>query len=172
MPEKAEAVSASLTTNRNCTIEIYNATYKYGLINPKVFMDSGFSNHPPQPTIRPSMSEVCSFTKDDNTATGAVGVLTYDIFKLQEHCCNERLVIMFSVPFDQNLYKNRLAVGVVSRARDCDKELYKLFYDGKDFSCFVRSENSSSGLEFEKEGCILRASMSTVGKAIVKVELY
>ena len=35
MPETAEAVSATLTTNRNCTIEITNLSSSYCLINPK-----------------------------------------------------------------------------------------------------------------------------------------
>lgn len=35
MPENAEAVSATLTTNRNCTIELTNVTTGYCLINPK-----------------------------------------------------------------------------------------------------------------------------------------
>lgn len=35
MPETAEAVSATLTTNRNCTIEITNVSGSYCLINPK-----------------------------------------------------------------------------------------------------------------------------------------
>lgn len=35
MPETAEAVSATLTTNRHCTIEITNVSSSYCLINPK-----------------------------------------------------------------------------------------------------------------------------------------
>lgn len=35
MPETAEAVSATLTTNRNCTVEITNVSSFYCLINPK-----------------------------------------------------------------------------------------------------------------------------------------
>lgn len=35
MPERAETVSATLSTNRNCTIEITNVSGNYCLINPK-----------------------------------------------------------------------------------------------------------------------------------------
>ncbi|XP_039979667.1 bryoporin-like [Xiphias gladius] len=172
MPETAEAVSATLTTNRNCTIEIINVTGSYGLINPKVYMTSGFCHHPPQPTVRADKTEVCSFTKDDHTATGAVGLLTYDLFHIQSRVCSERMAIMFSVPFDYNLYKNRLAVGVVERSRACDKHLCDQMYDGKDLSNFTRSEANGSGLEFRAKYVDLRATMSTIGKAIVKVELH
>ncbi|XP_029294147.1 bryoporin [Cottoperca gobio] len=172
MPETAEAVSATLTTNRNCTVEISNVSAGYCLINPKVYMSSGFCHHPPQPTIRTTMTEVCSFTKDDNTATGAVGLLTYDLFHMQSRVCSERMAIMFSVPYDQNLYKNRLAVGMVEHSHACDKQLYNMLYDGKDLSNFTRSESHGSGLEYHAKYVELRATMSAIGKAIVKVELY
>ncbi|XP_031585828.1 bryoporin-like [Oreochromis aureus] len=172
MPETAEAVSATLTTNRNCTIEITNVSGSYCLINPKVYMKSGFCQHPPQPTIRTTKTEVCSFTKDDNTATGAVGVLTYDLFHMQSRVCSERMAIMFSVPFDHNLYKNQLAIGVFEQSRACDKQLYDQMYDGKDLSNFTRSEANGCGLEYKAKYVDLRATMSTVGKAMVKLELY
>ncbi|KAM9346767.1 uncharacterized protein ABDE67_013404 [Symphorus nematophorus] len=172
MPETAEAVSATLTTNRNCTIEITNVSSSYCLINPKVYMTSGFSQHPPQPTIRSTKTEVCSFTKDDNTAKGSVGLMTYDLFHMQSRVNSERLAIMFSVPFDRNLYKNRLAVGVVEHSRGCDKDLYNQMYDGKDLTNFTRSETCGSGLLYKATYVDVRATMSSNGKAIVKVELY
>ncbi|XP_026181293.1 bryoporin [Mastacembelus armatus] len=172
MPETAEAVSATLTTNRNCTIEITNVSSSYCLINPKVYMTSGFCHHPPQPTVCTAKTEVCSFTKDDNTATGAVGLLTYDLFHMQTRVCSGRMAIMFSVPFDQNLYKNRLAVGVVESSCACDKHLYDQMYNGKDLTNFTWSENNGSGLEYKATYVDVRATMSTIGKAIVKVELF
>ncbi|KAL7378365.1 hypothetical protein ABVT39_012476 [Epinephelus coioides] len=172
MPETAEAVSATLTTNRNCTMEITNVSSNYCLANPKVYMSSGFSHHPPQPTVRPNMTEVCSFIKDDNTATGAVGLLIYDLFHMQSRVCSERVAIMFSVPYDHNLYKNRLAVGVFEHSRACDKHLYDQMYDGKDLTGFTRSETHGCGLEYKATYVEVRATMSSIGKAIVKVELY
>lgn len=138
----------------------------------RVYMKSGFCQHPPQPTIRTTKTEVCSFTKDDNTATGAVGILTYDLFHMQSRVCSERMAIMFSVPFDHNLYKNQLAIGVFEQSRACDKQLYDRMYDGKDLSNFTRSEANGCGLEYKATYVDLRATMSTVGKAMVKVELY
>lgn len=139
---------------------------------PRVYMSSGFSQHPPQPTVRSARTEVCSFTKDDNTATGAVGLLTYDLFHMQSRVCSERVAIMFSVPFDHNLYKNRLAVGVVEQSRACDKQLYQQLYDGKDLSNCCRSDANGTGLNYRATYVDLRATMSSIGKAIVKVELY
>ncbi|XP_068606380.1 bryoporin-like [Brachionichthys hirsutus] len=174
MPETAESVSASLTTNRNCTVEINNVSDSYCLINPKVFMSSGFSQHPPQPTVRPATAEVCSFTKDDHTAKGAVGLLTYDVLHVPSRRISNRLAIMFSVPYDRNLYENRLAVGVVEKSRCCDKSLYNQMYDGKDLTNFSRSESGrcGTGLLHKANDVDVRATMSSVGRAILKVELF
>lgn len=133
-------------------------------------MSSGFSHHPPQPSIRAAKTEVCSFVKDDNTATGAVGVLTYDLFHMQSRVCSDRLAIMFSVPFDRNLYGNRLAVGVMDQSHACDKTMFDQMYDGKDLSHFVRSE-PGNGLLYQATYVDVRATMSTIGNAIVKVEV-
>ncbi|XP_020790478.1 bryoporin-like [Boleophthalmus pectinirostris] len=172
MPEKAEQVSAKLLTNRNCTVEITNVSSNFCLTNPKVYMVSGFSQHPPQPTICTAKTEVCSFTKDDNTVTGSVGLMTYDIFHMQKRQYTERMAIMFSVPFDRNLYKNKLAIGIFEHSQECDKQLYTLMYEGKDMSNFVRADTNGSGLVFQGAHLDVRATMSTVGRAIVKVELY
>lgn len=138
----------------------------------RVYTESGFNQHPPSPTIRTAQTEVCSFTKDHNTATGAVGLLTYDLFHMQSRACSQRMAVMFSVPFDHNLYNNRLAVGVFECSRACDNHLYDQMYEGKDLSNFSQGETNGSGLEFKSTYVDVRATMSTIGKAIVKVELY
>lgn len=135
-------------------------------------MNSGFSQHPPQPTVHSIEPVVCSFTKDDNTATGAVGLLTYDLFHKTSRVCSKRMAIMFSVPYDRNLYKNQLAVGVFDESKACDKHLYQQMYDGKDQSCFKRSDGNGTNLEYEGQSVCLRATMSSIGKAIVKVEIF
>ncbi|KAG9350151.1 hypothetical protein JZ751_026504 [Albula glossodonta] len=172
MTETAEAVSATLTTNRNCTVEITNVSSSFCLVNPKVFMSSGYCYHPPQPTVRTTKTEVCSFTKDDDTATGSVGVLTYDLFDMRNRFCAERMAIMFSVPFDYNIYKNWLGVGVFEKTRECDKHLYKHMYHEKDFTNFTRSEAGGNGIFHRGKSLDIHATMSNVGKALLKVEVY
>lgn len=135
-------------------------------------MSSGFSQHPPQPTVHSVEPAVCSFTKDDNTATGAVGLLTYDFFHKASRVCSKRLAVMFSVPYDRNLYKNRLAVGVFDQSQACDKHLYQQMYDGKDQSCFKRCDGGGSCLEYKEQSLCVKATMSSIGKAIVKVEVF
>lgn len=135
-------------------------------------MSSGYCKHPPQPTIRTSLSQVCSFEKEDLTPTGAVGLLTYDLFHKQSRVRSQRMAIMFSVPYDRNLYKNRLAVGLFEQTVACDESLYKKMYEEKEGkeSSFKRLENSSNGIKYV--GFVdVRATMSTTGKAIVKVDV-
>ncbi|GAA6229186.1 DELTA-actitoxin-Aeq1c-like [Lates japonicus] len=172
MPETAESHSVSLTTNRNCTIEITNVSSTFCLVNPKVHMESGFPFSPPQPTVRTTKSEVCSFTKDDNTASGAVGVLTYELFDMRNRHCNELMAIMFSVPFDYNFYKNWLGVGIFEHTRACDEKLFKHMYEGKDFTNFVRHEANGSGVKYTGRALDVRACMSDQGRAMIKVEIY
>lgn len=135
-------------------------------------MESGFVFSPPQPTIRASNTELCSFTKDDNTATGAVGVFTYQMLDVHNGNCSELLAVMFSVPFDYTLYKNWLGVGILEHMQACDKKLYDLMYYSSDFANFVRQEASGSGVKYTGKTVQVRACMSDVGKAIMKLELY
>nr|XP_020460302.1 DELTA-thalatoxin-Avl1a-like [Monopterus albus]XP_020460304.1 DELTA-thalatoxin-Avl1a-like [Monopterus albus] len=172
MPQSAESHCETISTNRNCTIEITNVSSVYCLVNPKVHMESGFAFSPPQPTVRATMTELCSFTKDDNTASGAVGVLTYELFDMRNRSGTELMAVMFSVPFDYNLYKNWLGVGIFEHNTACDKKLFELMYNSKDFTKFVRQQANGSGLKYSGKVVDVRASMSDEGKAIIKLELY
>uniref|UniRef100_A0A8C7ZYK9 Uncharacterized protein n=1 Tax=Oryzias sinensis TaxID=183150 RepID=A0A8C7ZYK9_9TELE len=172
MPETAESHSVTLATNRNCTIELTNVSSVYCLANPKVHMESGFSFSPPQPTVRTAKTEVCSFIKDDNTATGAVGVLTYQMVDMRLRSCSDLMAIMFSVPFDYSFYKNWLGVGVFEKTRACDDKLFDHMYKSNDFTNFVRQEADGSGLLFQGKEVDVRACMSNEGKAMIKLELY
>lgn len=135
-------------------------------------MESGYTHSPPQPTVRSGLTEVCSFTKDDDTACGSVGVVTYELFDVHRHCCEELVAVMFSVPFDYNFYKNWLAVGIFEHSQACDESLYKHMYDSKTMDNFARVEAKGSGLTFKGQKVDVRATMSEIGKAIVKLEVY
>lgn len=63
-------------------------------------------------------------------------------------------------------------MGVVEHSRACDEQLYNQMYDGKDLRNCTRSESSGCVLSYKTSYVNLRATMSSNGKAIVKVELY
>ncbi|XP_070708405.1 DELTA-actitoxin-Aeq1a-like [Pempheris klunzingeri] len=171
MSETAEALAANLKSRRNVTIEIANLTNSYCLLDPKVYLESGNCHSPPQPTVRPMNTEVCNFSKTSAQATGAVGVLTYDLFERGNDCAKEKLAIMFSVPYNYNTYKNWFALGIYDSSRETDQSLYKEMYYNKEEG-FVRQESSGCGLTFEGKQLDIKATMSPMGRAIMKVELW
>lgn len=134
-------------------------------------MESGFVFSPPQPTLCTQKTEVCSFTKDDNTASGAVGVMTYELFHMQRREREGMMAVMFSVPFDYNFYSNWLSVGIFDPLQPCDKALYEKMYNDKCES-FRRHKGDGSGTRFEGKKVDIRGCMSDEGKAIVKLEIY
>ncbi|KAM4715408.1 DELTA-stichotoxin-Hcr4a-like [Anableps anableps] len=172
MSESAEALAANLKSRRNVTIEITNLTNQYCLVNPKVFLDSGSVHSPPQPTVRPQKTEVCNFSKTSGKATGAVGVLTYELFGRSSNSAKEIVAIMFSVPYDYNMYKNWVGVGIYNQGKECNESLYKEMYYNKDQEGFVRQEANGSGITFEGSSLDVKATMSPMGKAMLKVEIW
>lgn len=138
----------------------------------RVYLENGNCHSPPQPTVRPLQTEVCNFSKTSAKASGAVGILTYDLFERQSNGAKEKLAIMFSVPYDYNLYKNWVAVGIYELGRDCDESLYKEMYYNKDQKGFVRAEATGSGLVYEGKNLDVMVTMSPLGRAIMKVELW
>ncbi|KAM3849262.1 DELTA-stichotoxin-Hcr4a-like [Diretmus argenteus] len=172
MSESAEAVAANLSSRRNVTIEICNLTSNYCLINPKVFLESGNTHIPPQPTIRPLKTEVCNFSKTSSKASGAVGVLTYDLFERSRNGFIETVALMFSIPYDSNMYKNWFGAGIYSKDKECNEALYKEMYYNKEQKGFVRMEANGSGITYEGSHLDVKATMSPLGRAIMKVEVW
>lgn len=138
----------------------------------RVHMESGFVYSPPQPTLQPSKTEVCSFTKDDNTASGAVGVVTFNLFHARKRKTLCTIAVMFSVPFDYNFYENWQAVGIFDSPLSCDKKLFDLMYEGKDFTNFKRGKGDGSGLLHQGQSVQVRSCMSAEGRATMKLEVF
>ncbi|KAF6739322.1 DELTA-stichotoxin-Hmg2b [Oryzias melastigma] len=172
MSESAESVAANLKSRRNVTIEITNLTRNYCLINPKVFLESGSCHSPPQPTVRPQKTEVCIFGKTSSKATGTVGVLTYELFERHSNQAKETMALMFSVPYDYNVYKNWLGVGIYQQGKECNKGLYEEMYYNKEQQGFRREEAKGCDLTFSGNSLDIKATMSPMGKAIMKVEVW
>nr|XP_055047669.1 DELTA-thalatoxin-Avl1b-like isoform X2 [Misgurnus anguillicaudatus] len=167
----AESVSAKIDTIRNCTIEINNMSNVYNLINPQDYTYSGSCCDPHPATISSNKTGICAFTKTQFSARGAVGVLTYDLFHIKNQVCTERMAILFSVPFDYTQYVNVLGVGVFDITCECNKGLYDYMYYGKNPRHFTSMRANVSGITYKAQMVELRADMSNVGKAIMKLEI-
>ncbi|XP_030622885.1 bryoporin-like [Chanos chanos] len=156
---------------RSCTVKIKNCSTVHSLINPKFWMNSGYNSQPPSPTVDVNTTGVCAFSKTAGAATGAVGVLTYELFNKKKQCSDKVIAIMFSVPYDCNLYDNWLAVGIFDCAQPCDDTLYNLMYYKSD-SKFLRAKATDPSIVYTQESVEIRASMSNARTADVQVEIH
>ncbi|XP_017578999.1 bryoporin-like [Pygocentrus nattereri] len=164
----ADQISQGIKTSRNVTIQITNCSDTTTLANPRTYTFSGCCHHPPQPTIPQRTQETCSFSKISYTARGAVGVLTYQILQNERHV--GELAIMFSVPFDYNLYQNWFALGIFEADIPCDYNLFKRMYYDVD-GPFTRAKGTGSIIK-HKDRPQLKGTMSSFGHSIIKVELW
>lgn len=121
--------------------------------------------------MRPLKTEVCNFSKSSSSASGAVGVLTYDVIGKGMKKASEKIAIMFSVPYDYNMYKNWAAVGIYDQSRECQEDLYKdMYYEKPDK--FSREEASGSCMTYSGKELEILCTMSPLGRAIMKVEVW
>ncbi|KAF0027658.1 DELTA-stichotoxin-Hmg2b [Scophthalmus maximus] len=156
--------------HRNCTVEINNNSNCYTLSNPRVFTESGHCEVPLPPMVGPCSAVNGMFNKSTGAATGAVGVFTYDLFNSDLNDYSHVLAVMFSVPYDRTLYSNWFAVGIFDRGNDCNYNLYDTMYNGNEDS-FTRAKADGSCISYEGDYCIVSASMSDSGEAVLRVDI-
>ncbi|XP_006639167.2 DELTA-actitoxin-Ucs1a-like [Lepisosteus oculatus] len=165
-----EELSRALNSDRNAAIEICNHMEKYHLTNPRTYSFSGDVCDPPHPTVKNDQKAMCSFSKQVGTATGCVGILMYDITSGSQVL--HRLAIMFSVPFDYNLYENWFALGIFPKDQACDHDLYNLMYY-KEAKSFTRGKAAGGNMLKHGESQIeVKGTMSNKGSAILKIEMH
>lgn len=129
--------------------------------NPEYWLSSGQCDDPPSNEIKAfSASDPILFSKTNDVARGTVGLLSYR-FKGSQH----KLVVMWSVPYDYNLYENWWNLDVVPINRSLDKDLWDELYKNAKKNSKVVLVNRD-GVAYEIAG-----SMGTTGKTTLKVEL-
>ncbi|KAK0139183.1 DELTA-sagatoxin-Srs1a [Merluccius polli] len=113
----------------------------------------------PLPTdIEVATTGKAGFTKTPWTATGAVGVFTYDLVNSGSET-PWKIAVMFSVPYDFNLYDNWFAVGVFDSCTECDYDMYERMYY-KTPCCFLREKARNGRRTFKHGDIVIEASMS------------
>ncbi|XP_037322285.1 uncharacterized protein LOC119214560 [Pungitius pungitius] len=156
--------------HRTCSVEINNNSSCYTLSNPRVFTESGCCEVPLAPMVAPCSNASALFNKTSGSATGAVGVFTYDLFNADLYDYSHSMAVMFSVPYDRNLYSNWFAVGIFDRGSNCDYNLYDVMYNGSE-NCFVRAKADGSSISYEGDYAVVSASMSDSGEAVLRVDI-
>lgn len=122
------------------------------------------------PLVGPCSAASALFNKTTGAATGAVGVFTYDLYNPDLNDYSHIIAIMYSVPFDRNLYSNWYAVGIFKRGNNCDYNLYDIMYNGSENN-FVRAKADGSSISYEGNYVMVSASMSDSGEAVLKVNI-
>ncbi|XP_012711615.1 DELTA-sagatoxin-Srs1a-like [Fundulus heteroclitus] len=160
----------SIPTHRQCKVEIQNKTSSFTLREPLVHLFSGNCESPLPPTLRPTETGTALFVKTPHTACGSVAVFTYDILQESNRQDRGRLAVMFSVPYDFNIYSNWYAVGAFSKDKLCDEDLYREMYYASQRG-FVRGKAKGPSLTHKAGHVTIRASMSDSYQPVLKVEL-
>ncbi|CAL8366267.1 unnamed protein product [Gadus morhua 'NCC'] len=156
---------------RGCYVELVNSCATVTLTNPQVYMERGRCSVPLALNLKPKSSSMATFVKTSGTATGAVGVLTYDLSNAIPHSERDNnqlmLAVMFSVPFNRNSYSNWFAIGLGDSQAPCSRELYSFMYYEYDPE-FVRAEGGGSSLKYKGGHIVVQASMSDTGTALLE----
>uniref|UniRef100_A0A665VLC4 DELTA-sagatoxin-Srs1a n=1 Tax=Echeneis naucrates TaxID=173247 RepID=A0A665VLC4_ECHNA len=117
--------------------------------------------------VGPCSAVSALFKKTTGAATGAVGVFTYDLFNADLNDYSHIMAVMFSVPYDRNLYSNWFAVGIFDRGNNCDYNLYDIMYNGCENN-FVRAKADGSCISYEGDYVVVSASMSDSSEATLR----
>ncbi|KAL3065176.1 hypothetical protein OYC64_015371 [Pagothenia borchgrevinki] len=166
-----EAIAGALPTHRQCDIKIVNECTTYTLCNPRTYTSSGSCATPLPPTVAPLKSGNAVFKKTPHAATGTVGVFTYDLLNNRTNRTAEKIAVMFSVPYDFNLYSNWYAVGVFNKSKECDYDLYCEMYYNTDIT-FVRGKASGNNvLTCNGKQVTIMATMSDGFQTVMKVRV-
>lgn len=120
--------------------------------------------------VGPCSNATAMFNKTMGAATGAVGVFTYELFNPNYDDSSHIVAIMYSVPYDRNLYSNWFAVGVFDRGTQCDNNLYNNMYNGSEYN-FVRGKADGSCVSYQGEFVMVSASMSDSGESVLRVDI-
>ncbi|KAK5893139.1 hypothetical protein CgunFtcFv8_006038 [Champsocephalus gunnari] len=120
--------------------------------------------------LSPGATGSALFRKTPNTATGSVGVVTYDLMNTDTNLTAEKIAVMFSAPYNYGLYSNLYAVGVFDESTKCDYAFYhQMYYDEP--TTFSRQDADGSWLTYKGGNITIQATMSNSYQPVIKVQV-
>lgn len=119
------SILASISAQvRSVVIGVHNFL-TIDLTDPRSYVHSGRIEVEPVPIAAGEFGAAAASKNPGVTATGAVGVVTWRLGDSEE-----RLAVMYSVPYDYNLYKNWFKLAIIDGGVQTDKALYEdMYYD-------------------------------------------
>ncbi|XP_038608692.1 DELTA-thalatoxin-Avl1a-like [Tachyglossus aculeatus] len=169
MEQTIEKLVQKVDSGRCVGIEVTNDTNMV-FRSPRTYCFSGHNHTPPTPLIPPAAKGHCVFVKRNFSLRGSVGLLVYEI---EDHT----LAVMFSNPFDYNLYKMEFAVALSSYSEGTQdlKALFDLLYQETEKTWLVVAKEklceSQLPLVLRAGRLMVTATMSNNVKAILKVHV-
>merc|ERR1712227_40864 len=112
-----------LMHDRGCAIATANTGKGTVLENPRFWLRSGMSYAHMPPELKYGQSGLKLFVKKDWQATGTVGIVTYDIAGT-----DHKVAILWSVPFDWNLYDCWFNVKIYPKTYPTGDHMYEQMY--------------------------------------------
>lgn len=131
------------------------------LIGPAYYIESGKIVDPPL-SIAAGKNIPFTASKRESTTTGAVGVVTFNI-----KGTSDKLAILYSVPFDYNLYGNQFSAQVISGSLATNKDLYDSLYKTSN-----AASRETAGKLVKTRGYYVGSIMGNGGEAKQGVEIY
>jgi len=147
-------------------LELENYTNDHLSVYQNKYNDGHVSKPPVD--IKPGIKEAMSGHKVSNTATGCSGTASWTIGNKR----NEKmLVVMYSIPFDQNFHSNYCAVGIFDKRDTTD--FFKLMYKETEQN-FKRKEfyRDADPAIYYDSNYIVTATMGSNHKPEIQVRLY
>nr|7PUD_A Chain A, Bryoporin [Physcomitrium patens] len=149
--------------DRKIAIGFKNLT-DYTLENLGVYFNSGSSDRSIAYKINAQEALLFSARKSDHTARGTVGTFSYYI---QDE--DKTVHVMWSVPFDYNLYSNWWNIAVVDGRQPPDSNVHDNLYNGSGGMPYPNKPDQY--INNEQKGFHLFGSMTNNGQATIEVEL-
>ncbi|XP_074872825.1 deep-sea actinoporin Cjtox I-like [Carettochelys insculpta] len=166
-----DEVVQNLNVGRCVGIHITNNTKGMTLRNPRTYCYSGYEHTAPTQEIAPGDSGHSVFVKTSGTARGSVGLLIYDLDTVT-------LAILFSNPFDYNLYPFELAVEIFPSKKMIASmsHIYNYMYSGGppyecNFFKKVAFMENCCELVMHTQNLEVEASMTNNYKSSLKVQI-
>nr|XP_025976305.1 DELTA-thalatoxin-Avl1a-like [Dromaius novaehollandiae] len=156
---------------RSVLIEITNNVEHVTLRNPRSYCFSGHSHHPPPVQIPPGTVGKCIFVKRSYSLRGSVGVLVYEADTFS-------LAIMFSNPFDYNLYYIEFGLKLTPSNQQLQnmEELFRNMMETtppQELTTFqkMKLSHSQAPLQVTMDNIRVTATMSNAAKAVLTILL-